>query len=150
MKLKKLKFAIRCYMVKQPVSEKPFISPEIVFEEMKDIGFADQEQVWGLFLNSQNLLTDKILISLGTLDMSMTPIRVIAKRALLSDAAGVILVHNHPSGEVKPSEADIQSTKIIKQALNLLEIKLVDHLIIGKNKYYSLIDYCDDTNIIHH
>jgi DNA repair protein RadC len=85
-----------------------------------------------LFLNSAHHLISFQELFYGTVNMSSVHPREIVKAALECNAVGVIAVHNHPSGQVKPSEADIQVTYHLKQALALFEISLLDHVIIGK------------------
>ena len=79
-------------------------------------------------------------VARGTIDESPVYTREIATRALLTNAKGVILSHNHPSGSAIPSRADIQTTKKIKDALAMLDINLFDHIIIGHDQTYSLAD----------
>lgn len=76
-------------------------------------------------------------VSRGTIDASLVNQRELFKRALLNNAAKIYVVHNHPSGECEPSNADFAVTNKIRNAADLLDIKLVDHLIIGDGTYYS-------------
>ena len=70
----------------------------------------------------------------------MLDIKLLLSVALKSLASGIALIHNHPSGNLKPSKADIQITKKVKKACNYVDIVLLDHLIISKNEYYSFTD----------
>ena len=70
----------------------------------------------------------------------MTDVRILFKNAVLLTASGVIVAHNHPSGNLNPSESDVKITKKIKEAGNLLDIQLLDHLIIYDSDYYSFAD----------
>ena len=79
-------------------------------------------------------------VARGTVDESQIYIREIATRALLTNAKNVILAHNHPSGEVDPSRADLETTKKIKNGLAILDINLLDHIIVGHDQTYSMAD----------
>lgn len=99
------------------------------------------ENVHILFMNTKNyLIADEVLFS-GTLDQAPFYIRDILKRALELQASAMILVHNHPSGDPTPSAADIDTTRKLASAAELLRIRLYDHLIITKTGYTSLRDY---------
>lgn len=93
-----------------------------------------------LFLNTQNeLICDEDLFK-GTLDRSTVYIRELVKRILKYNAKSVILVHNHPSGSLKPSIADIDLTRKVKEALENIEIRMLDHLIISEKGHFSLLE----------
>ena len=78
------------------------------------------------------------IISMGCLDSSLVHPREVVKASILSNASGVILLHNHPSGTVEPSKDDIISTDRLKNAFNLMGIRVLDHIIVGNDKrYYS-------------
>ena len=79
-------------------------------------------------------------ISQGGISGTVVDVRLIAKYAVDSLGSGVILFHNHPSGNKKPSEQDIQITKKAENALSLLDIKVLDHIILTEDSYYSLLD----------
>jgi DNA repair protein RadC len=82
----------------------------------------------------------KSQISKGGITGTVADTRIIFKIALERNAVGLILTHNHPSGNLKPSEADIQITKKLKIAANQLEFTILDHIIITEAKYYSFAD----------
>lgn len=90
-----------------------------------------------LTLNKVNEITGYFLLSVGGTSETVIDKKVVAKVAVGQLADGVILVHNHPSGSCLPSSADIEQTGELKKALNLLDILLVDHVIIGSGEYYS-------------
>jgi DNA repair protein RadC len=79
-------------------------------------------------------------VSKGGISGTVTDVRIILKNAVLMTASGVIVAHNHPSGNLNPSESDIKITSNIKEAGNLLDIQLLDHLIIYDSDYYSFAD----------
>ena len=93
-----------------------------------------------LLLNRSNRLIKEVFISEGTLDASIVHPRDVFKEALLEPAAGVILIHNHPSGNPNPSEEDLRITKQLVEAGRLLGIKVYDHIILAGESYRSLAD----------
>jgi DNA repair protein RadC len=93
-----------------------------------------------LLLNRANRLIKEVLISEGTLDASIVHPRDVFKEALLEPAAGVILIHNHPSGNPSPSEEDLRITKQLVEAGRLLGIRVYDHIILAGESYRSLAD----------
>lgn len=100
--------------------------------------FLSQEQLRILYFNSKNHLIRDELQSIGTLNQVSIYPREILKRALELGAAGIVLCHNHPSGDVTPSKEDRDVTLKIKTIMDLLDIKLHDHIIIGENKFFSM------------
>ena len=113
-----------------------------IYEEMKP-DLADQtfEQFWIICLNRANNVVHKALISTGGLTSTIADPRKIFKIALEHNASGVVFCHNHPSGNIRPSDADISLTKKLKQAGEYLDIQVLDHLIIGAGSYYSFADH---------
>ena len=103
------------------------------------------ESFFILLLNKANNTTGFAKISQGGTAGTVVDIKIIAKYAVESLSSAVIICHNHPSGNITPSEADINITKKIKDALLLLDIKLIDHIILSENNYYS---FADNGNLI--
>ena len=93
-----------------------------------------------LLMNRANHVIKEECISKGGVSGTVVDIRIICKSAIENYASGIILSHNHPSGQVQPSMEDRSLTKKIKEALNFFDIKLLDHIIIGEGKYYSFGD----------
>ncbi len=110
---------------------------EIMHPLLQDL---PHEEFWVLLLNRSNSIIDKIKISVGGISGTVADIRLISKPAIEKLASGIILSHNHPSGNKKPSMADESLTKKIKQALDLFEIKLLDHIIVTEADYFSFAD----------
>lgn len=112
-----------------------------VFELMKahllDI---PHEEFWIIMLNRANQVIKKQLTSSGGVSGTVADPKIIFKRALDELASSIILVHNHPSGNIKPSQADINLTKNLKDAGNMLEIPVLDHLIFTNDQYFSFAD----------
>jgi len=104
------------------------------------LGDLQHEEFWVLFLNRANQLIGKEQISKGGMTGTVADPKIIFQHALQQKATGIILSHNHPSGNLKPSDADIRLTKNIVDAGRLLEISVLDHLIITQKGYYSFAD----------
>ena len=98
------------------------------------------EECWAIYLNRGNRLLSKERISIGGVDHTSIDIRIIVKKAVEKLASSVILVHNHPSGNRFPGEADRNQTVALKNALNVFDIALLDHIIVAGNKYFSFSD----------
>lgn len=98
------------------------------------------ESFFILLVDRKNTTTGYAKISQGGIAGTVVDIKIIAKYAVDSLASGVILAHNHPSGNLNPSDADKQITKKIKQALQLLDVQVLDHLILTSNGYLSFTD----------
>lgn len=98
------------------------------------------EEFWILFLNRSNKVIGRMKLSQGGISGTVTDVRLIMKKALDYLASGIIVCHNHPSGNLNPSESDTNITRKIKDAGNLLEIQLLDHIIIADKDYYSYAD----------
>lgn len=106
------------------------------------------EEFWILIINSSSKVLRKIRISCGGMGEVTTDIRIIMKQAIHYEATNIAIVHNHPSGNIRPSEADNLFTAQINKACEIMQIPLIDHVIISGNcegKYYS---YCDEGNIL--
>ena len=98
------------------------------------------EEFWILLLNRANKIIKKVLISEGGISGTVADPKRIFKTAIENNASSIILCHNHPSGNLKPSEADIKLTKKLKEAGTLLDIGVLDHIIMGEEKFYSFAD----------
>lgn len=98
------------------------------------------EEFWVVLLNRSNKIIDKQKISQGGISGTVTDVRIILKLAIEKFATSLILCHNHPSGNIKPSEADISITKKIRESGTIMEIALLDHLIITDGNYFSFAD----------
>lgn len=97
----------------------------------------DKEQFVVLHLNSKNKLIREETVSVGILDTALVHPREIFKNAIKESASKIVVVHNHPSGDVSPSENDIKTTRVLFGAGDVLGITVVDHVIIGGEQYYS-------------
>ncbi|MFA7087933.1 MAG: DNA repair protein RadC [Patescibacteria group bacterium] len=108
-------------------------------EYLKEMGNLNKEQFRGLYLNTHYQLIHDEVISIGTLDASIVQPREVFRPALEYSAAAIIIAHNHPSGVLKATKADVEITNKLIEAGNILGIEVLDHLIIGKNKFTSII-----------
>lgn len=99
---------------------------------------SDREQLLVCCLDTKNQPLAISVVSIGSLNSSIVHPREIFKAAILCNSAGIILFHNHPSGDPTPSEEDIKATERIKECGKLIGIDLLDHIIVGNNTYCSL------------
>ncbi|KUK41871.1 MAG: DNA repair protein RadC [Clostridia bacterium 62_21] len=118
----------------RPVVRTPDDVAKLVMETMRHL---DREHFRALLLNTKNQVLSIETISVGTLDSSTVHPRELFKSAVKKSAAAVILVHNHPSGDPTPSQADIDLTGRLVQAGSILGIGVLDHIVIGDNRYTS-------------
>lgn len=105
-----------------------------------NLGDLNHEEFWVIFLNRANAVIGKQNISKGGVSGTVVDPKVVFKMAVQFPASGIILAHNHPSGNLKPSQADHQLTHKLKEAGKALDIPVLDHLIIGERDYFSFVD----------
>ena len=98
------------------------------------------EECWVLFLNKANKIISKEKVSTGGVSGAVLDPRIIIRKAVDKLASAIILVHNHPSGNPRPSELDRRQTRVLRDAAALLDIALLDHVIIAGDSYYSFSD----------
>ena len=98
------------------------------------------EEFWILFLNRSNKVINRMKLSQGGISGTVTDVRLVMKKAVEYLASGIIVCHNHPSGNLNPSESDTRITQKIKEAGNIMDIQLLDHLIVTEKEYYSFAD----------
>jgi len=110
---------------------------DCLYSQMTDL---EHEVFFVIMLNRNNRILKKEMISIGGVAGTVVDPKIIFKRALEQNASSLILAHNHPSGNLLPSEADIKITNKLVRAANDLDLKILDHLIIGSNEYYSFAD----------
>ncbi|WP_335976956.1 RadC family protein [Gaetbulibacter jejuensis] len=125
----------------EALERKKITSSISVFELMQPvIGELPHEEFWIVYLNNSNKVIQKQQLSKGGITGTLVDVRLVMKNALELGATGLILAHNHPSGTLKPSEADKQLTQKLKYAGESLDIKVLDHLIITEKAYFSFAD----------
>jgi len=126
----------------QEIPEKPQISSSNDAYQILKIHLEDlrTEEFWAVFLNQNNKVIHISQLTQGGINQSIVDIRVLFKTALEHFSTGIIISHNHPSGNLKASNEDIDITQKIKKAGDLMNIQLLDHLIITQNSYFSFAD----------
>ena len=125
------------FYIKEEAKGNQLSTSQAVFEELKDLGKADQESLWVIYVNTKNKIIGKDLVSLGGIDTASVDMRILFRRILLNNAPAFFIVHNHPSGDTTPSRGDLEITASIKKSSEMLQLRLLDHLIIGADQYYS-------------
>lgn len=110
---------------------------DVIAPHLLDLG---HEEFWIIMLNKANVVIKKAQVSSGGVSGTIADPKIIFKKAVESLASAIILVHNHPSGNLKPSQADIMLTRKLKEAGKLLDIPVLDHLIFTDHNYYSFAD----------
>jgi len=119
----------------------PVKSSETVFNLFHPLmGDLEYEEFWLLMLNRANRVIGRFKVSQGGLSGTVIDTRIILKKALDNLASSIIVCHNHPSGNKQPSDADVKITEKLKKAAEMLEIKLLDHVIIADKSYFSFAD----------
>ena len=126
----------------EKVEQKPQIqnSMDVVNFMQNKIAYLNHEEFWVLYLNNANLILKTAQISKGGITSTEVDTRIVMQEAVVQKATQLILCHNHPSGSVKPSRADINLTEKISKAAKIMDIALVDHIIIHREKYYSFAE----------
>ena len=129
-------------MVKEPplLSDKPISSPgravEVLYDLLHDM---DREYLITVNLKADMTPINMNIASIGTINASLGSPRELLKTAILSNAAAVMILHNHPSGSLKPSQADINLTDKLIRAFSMMDIQIMDHVILGpERQYYSM------------
>lgn len=105
-----------------------------------EIGFSSREEFRVIFLNNYNMLVGSETLFIGTIDKSAVYPREIVEKVLYYKAKGIIFAHNHPSGNLRPSKQDIQITEHMQEALDLIDVKLLEHIIITQDGYFSFLE----------
>ena len=126
------KYLVRVELVRERVTKNLASEPEAVVKLIrKEMAAFDREYVLSVFLSIDNQVLGVEECSKGTLNGAMVSAREVFKAGILCNAASIILLHNHPSGNCKPSDEDIKVTRMLKQAGEIIGIALIDHIIIG-------------------
>lgn len=126
------------------IKNQKLVSSDMVYQYYKlKIGNKKQEYFYVVYLdNAKNIIRDKLLF-IGTINYSVVHPREVFKEAYLLSASAIICVHNHPSGNIYPSREDLEITKRLEEIGILMGIKVLDHLIIGNDTYYSFLENKD-------
>lgn len=113
------------------------LSPRNIWDRMADIRVSKKEHFVVFYLDSRSQEIEREIISIGTLTESLVHPREVFESAVINKTVSIIIAHNHPSGDTEPSEADIEITKKLTKAGKILGIKIVDHIIVTKDKWRS-------------
>ena len=126
------------------LNEKKITDTKIVFEYYKDIFInKKQEYFYCIYLDTNKKVIKEKLLFIGTLDRSLVHPREVFKEAFNVSASCIICIHNHPSGNIMPSKNDYEITKKLVEIGEIMGIKIIDHIIIGQEKYYSFYENND-------
>ena len=126
----------------EKVELQPYIqnSMDVVNLMQAKIAYLKHEEFWVIYLNNANIILKTVQISKGGITSTEVDTRIVMQEAVLLKATQIILCHNHPSGSVKPSKADITLTEKINKISRIMDIVLVDHIIIHRENYYSFAE----------
>ena len=120
-------------------SSDPISAPERAYQYIKSgLENKDRELFVTILLNAKNVPLGVHLVSMGALNSAFVSPREVFKAAIIASAAGIILAHNHPSGDPEPSLEDVQITVTLSKAGDILGVSVVDHIIVGHGTYYSM------------
>lgn len=123
-------------------------SSSLIYDYMKyKLLDQKQEYFYCLYLNNKKELIERKLLFMGTVNRSIVHPREVFKHAYLCSASGIICIHNHPSGDVKPSREDIRLTKSLVELGQMNGIPIVDHIIMGNDTYYSFYEEGEIVNL---
>jgi len=131
---------IRLMEIEEPKFPYKFSTSKDAYEAVKDYGRADRECFLVLFLNAANILIDCEPLSVGAVDTAAVYQREVLRAAILRNASSIILAHNHPSNDLSPSQADKDITRCIMAACMIAQIRVLDHLILGRTSFLSMAD----------
>lgn len=123
-------------------------NPKAIFNYTKNLFFnMKQEYFYCLYFNTKQELISKKLLFIGTVNSSVIHTREIFKEAYLNSASGILCIHNHPSGDITPSKADIYFTTCLFKTGTIQGIPIIDHIIVSDDNYYSFKEHLDILNI---
>jgi len=144
-RFKQIKAVYETFTVKDEVSDylktgTRFTAPSQVYETFSFLMKETKEMFVTLHLDGKNRIMAMDLVSIGSLNQSIVHPREVFKTACLSNAAALILIHQHPSGDATPSSEDIAITRRLKEAGEIMGIKVLDHIIVGAGEYISFVE----------
>lgn len=132
---------IKKYIQEDIPMDEPIRSSNQIYDRMRHIiGNLDHEEIWLLLLNRQNRVIKEMRLTSGTSTSSVFDLKTAIKHAILENAEGMILCHNHPSGSLRPSPQDDRLTTDLKEACKYMNLRLLDHIIVTANGFYSYND----------
>jgi DNA repair protein RadC len=143
-RLKQIRAVYETLIIKEEVNHylRPFTrytSPEQVFDTFSFLRLETKEYFFAIHLDGKNRICCVDEVSVGSLNQSVVVAREVYKSALLSSAAAIIILHNHPTGDPAPSREDIEITRRLKEAGEIIGVRLLDHIIIG-DSFVSFVE----------
>ena len=146
-KFKQIKAVFETLTVREEVTDylktgTRFTSPTQIYETFSFLSRETKEMFITVHLDGKNRIICMDIVSVGSLNQSIVHMRSVFQTACLSAAAAFVCIHNHPSGDPTPSSEDIAITRRLREAGELMGIKLLDHIIIGDNEYLSFVERC--------
>ena len=146
-RFKQIKAVYETLVVREDISSylqigQRFTAPSQVYETFRFLMKETKEMFLTLHLDGKNRIICMDLVSIGSLNQSIVHPRSVFMTACLSNAAAIILVHQHPTGDPTPSTEDIAITRRLKEAGELMGIKILDHIIVGDGEYLSFVERC--------
>jgi DNA repair protein RadC len=111
-----------------------------VYNTMRTYEKSDREMFFVLFLNTKNVILDYVVHTIGTVDTAAVYPREVVRSAIVNNASAIIICHNHPSGDPEPSERDKEITRMLVLACQIIGLSVLDHVVIGRQKYFSFAD----------
>ena len=125
----------------EPIKQLQFNSSALAYQLFHPVlSFLAHEEFWVAYLNHQNKVITRHCLSKGGISSTTVDLRLLLKKALEVGATGLLLAHNHPTGNLQPSKADIALTEKINKAAKVIDIQLLDHLIVYEKSYFSFAD----------
>jgi DNA repair protein RadC len=124
-----------CPASEHPVIQSPYEAYDLVNPFLENL---DHEELWIILLNTRNRVISLVKLYQGSTNSAQVRISEVFRQAIVDNSKNILVVHNHPSGDPTPSPEDVALTKAIVQAGKLLDIEVLDHLVIGLNRYVSL------------
>lgn len=131
---------IELYKRTRNVEKKTVTRSRDIYECMQELGYLEHEECWVLYLSQALKVIRKVRIGVGGLTSTVVDVRVILREALKCNAVAMALVHNHPSGSLRPSKEDDRLTAQVAQSGQIMNVRLMDHVIITEGAYYSYAD----------
>lgn len=139
-----IEFSKRMNLEVENINELKANTPELIFNYYKEkLKNKKQEYFYAVYLDNRKRIIKDELLFIGTINNSMIHPRDIFKHAYINSATSIILIHNHPTGNIFPSKNDIDTTNKLVEIGKLLGVSILDHIIIGKDKYYSFFENKD-------
>lgn len=138
-----LEIARRIGLEGAPPEDRPITGPEAVYRRMLPrLRGLDHEEAWAVFLNRSKRIIGEERLTSGSMEETPVDIAALVRRSLEKKASAVILVHNHPSGDPRPGEADLRLTRRLQHALKVMGILLLDHIVVADSSFFSFEREC--------